>query len=45
LSWVAENGKDELRDLARLRLAALLLDEKAFDRSVEAARRERQSKF
>lgn len=28
LSWVAENGKDELRDLARLRLAALMLDEK-----------------
>lgn len=35
LSWVAENGKDELRDLARLRLAALLLDEKAFDQALK----------
>jgi predicted negative regulator of RcsB-dependent stress response len=32
LQWVAEQGKDELvRDLARLRLAALLLDEKSYD--------------
>lgn len=30
LLWVVENGKNELRDLARLRLAALLLDEKAY---------------
>ncbi|MEF8707780.1 MAG: tetratricopeptide repeat protein [Candidatus Accumulibacter propinquus] len=28
LLWVVENGQDELRDLARLRLATLLLDEK-----------------
>ena len=28
-------GKDELRDLARLRLAALLLDEKAFDQALK----------
>ena len=35
LSWVAENGKDELRDLARLRLAALLLDEKNFDQALK----------
>ena len=35
LSWVAENGKDELRDLARLRLAALLLDEKDFDQALK----------
>ena len=35
LSWVAENGEDELRDLARLRLAALLLDEKDFDQALK----------
>ncbi len=31
LLWVVEKGKNELRDLARLRLAALLLDEKSYD--------------
>lgn len=31
LSWAADNGKDELKDLARLRLVAVLLDEKAYD--------------
>jgi len=31
LTWVAENGKDELRDLARLRLVAVLLDEKEYE--------------
>jgi predicted negative regulator of RcsB-dependent stress response len=32
LSWVAENAKDAgLRDLARLRLATVMLDEKAYD--------------
>jgi predicted negative regulator of RcsB-dependent stress response len=32
LEWAAGNAKDEaLRDLARLRLAAVLLDEKAYD--------------
>ena len=35
LSWVAENGKDELRDLARLRLAAVLLDEKEYDQALK----------
>lgn len=30
LQWVVDHGQDELRDLARLRLAALLLDEKAY---------------
>ena len=35
LVWVAENGKDELRDLARLRLAAVLLDEKAYDEALK----------
>ena len=31
LLWAADNAKDELRDLARLRAALLLLDEKAYD--------------
>ena len=35
LSWVVEHGKDELRDLARLRLVALLLDEKAYDEALK----------
>ena len=40
LTWAAENGKDEIRDLARLRLASVLLDEKAYDdalKQLEAA--------
>ncbi len=35
LAWVAENGKDELRDMARLRLAAVELDEKAYDEALK----------
>lgn len=35
LAWVAEHGKDEMKDLARLRLAALLLDEKAYDEALK----------
>ena len=32
LAWVAENAKDEgFQDLARLRLASVMLDEKAYD--------------
>ena len=32
LAWVAENAKDEgLQDIARLRLASVMLDEKAYD--------------
>lgn len=31
LTWIVENGKDEIRDLARLRLAAILLDEQAYE--------------
>jgi len=30
LQWVVDHGKDEFRDLARLRLATLLLDEKGY---------------
>ncbi len=35
LIWAVENGKDELRDLARLRLAAVLLDEKDYDQALK----------
>lgn len=35
LTWVVEHGKDELRDLARLRLAAVLLDEKSYDEALK----------
>ncbi len=40
LVWVTENGKNEVRDLARLRLAAVQLDEQAYDdalKQLEAA--------
>ncbi|MCE1238323.1 MAG: tetratricopeptide repeat protein [Azonexaceae bacterium] len=35
LSWAADNAKDEVRDVARLRLAAVLLDEKAYDEALK----------
>lgn len=35
LSWAADNGKDEIKDVARLRLAAVLLDEKAYDEALK----------
>ena len=35
LSWAADKGKDEIKDLARLRLAAVLLDEKAYDEALK----------
>ncbi|MDR3056064.1 MAG: tetratricopeptide repeat protein [Zoogloeaceae bacterium] len=34
LDWAVEHSKGELADLARLRLAALLLDEKAYDEAL-----------
>ena len=34
LLWASEHAKDELRDLARLRAAAALLDEKAYDQAL-----------
>jgi len=34
LQWVAEHASDDLRDLARLRLATLLIDEKAYDEAL-----------
>jgi predicted negative regulator of RcsB-dependent stress response len=36
LAWAAENAKDTgLRELARLRLAAVMLDEKAYDEAMK----------
>ncbi|WP_306604150.1 tetratricopeptide repeat protein [Azonexus sp.] len=35
LAWVAENSKDELRDVARLRLAGVQLDEQAYDEALK----------
>ena len=36
LAWVAENTKDEgLQDIARLRLASVMLDEKAYDEALK----------
>lgn len=35
LAWVAEHGRDEVRDLARLRLATLLIDEKVYDEALQ----------
>jgi predicted negative regulator of RcsB-dependent stress response len=36
LAWAIDNARDEgVRDLARLRLAALLLDEKAYDQAMQ----------
>ena len=35
LQWVVDHGRDELRELARLRLAAVLLDEKAYDEALK----------
>jgi predicted negative regulator of RcsB-dependent stress response len=34
LLWVVDHGEHELRDLARLRVAAVLLDEKAYDEAL-----------
>ena len=35
LLWVVEHAKDELRDIARLRVAALLLDEKSYEQALK----------
>ena len=35
LGWAAEHGKDEVKDIARLRLAAVQLDEKAYDEALK----------
>lgn len=41
LAWAADNARDaELRDLARLRLAAVLVDEKSYDDALKQLERE-----
>ena len=35
LAWAVDHAKDEIRDIARLRLAAVLLDEKAYDEALK----------
>ena len=35
LAWVVDNASDEARDVARLRLAAVLIDEKAYDEALK----------
>jgi len=35
LTWAADNGKDELRDIARLRLVAVQLDEKDYEAALK----------
>lgn len=35
LGWAVANGQDEIRDLARMRLAVVLLDEKAYDEALK----------
>ncbi len=35
LAWVASHGKGEVRDIARLRLAAVMLDEQAYDEALK----------
>jgi len=35
LAWAASNARDELRDVARLRLVAVLLDEKSYDEAIK----------
>ena len=36
LQWVAEHGTDEFKALAKIRLAGILLDEKAYDEALKA---------
>lgn len=35
LAWVVDNASDEVRDIARLRLAAVQLDEKSYDEALK----------
>lgn len=46
LAWVAENAKDEaLRDIAQLRLASVMLDEKEYDNALAALAAKHGSEF
>ena len=35
LGWAADNGKDEIKDIARLRLASVQLDDNAYDEALK----------
>ena len=45
LTWVAENGKHEIQDMARLRLAAVLLDEKSYEDALKQLEAKHASAF
>jgi len=46
LTWAAENAREDgLRDLARLRLAAALLDDKAYDEALKQVEKEPSAVF
>jgi len=45
LTWVVEKGKNEIRDIARLRLVALLLDEKEFGEALKQLEEQHASAF
>lgn len=46
LGWTTDNAKeDELRDLARLRLAGILLDEKKYDEALKALESARSAAY
>jgi predicted negative regulator of RcsB-dependent stress response len=45
LTWAAENAADEVRDLAHLRLAGVLLDEKSYDDALKQVGEPKQPAF
>jgi predicted negative regulator of RcsB-dependent stress response len=46
LAWAAENARDEeLRDLARLRLAGVMVDEKSYDEALRLLEKQPQGAF
>ena len=45
LAWVADNGKDELREIARLRLSEVLIDEEAYDEALQRLNAVTQADF
>ena len=45
LTWAADNASDEVQDLARVRLAAVLLDEKSYDEALKQVAAPKQASF
>jgi predicted negative regulator of RcsB-dependent stress response len=45
LQWVAENGNDEYRAIAKLRLAGVLLDEKSYDAALKLVNEQFPAQF